>query len=90
MSNSPWTAEQKARQSARQSKIWQEKVAKDPDAHPLARARRLRNLTGKELAALAGCTSSAISAIESGTAVSRYLKERIARVIALPETELFT
>jgi len=42
-------------------------------------------LTGKELAALAGCSTGTISALENGLAVSQGLRERISRVLALPE-----
>jgi DNA-binding XRE family transcriptional regulator len=85
-----WTPEQRAKQSARASLIWVERVRRDPQASKLAKARRgLRDLSQRELASLAGCSSKTVSEAERGANVGPFTRERLARVLALPPQELF-
>jgi DNA-binding XRE family transcriptional regulator len=85
-----WTTEMRAKQSASKSRFWQAKVRADADAHPLAKARALRDLTQRECAALAGCAAQTISEIENGKQVGTATQEKLARVLCLPPGELFT
>ena len=85
-----WSPEQRARQSAKMSKIWQARVRADPNAHKLARARALRNLTQTSTAELAVCAANTVSEIEARhEPASRRMRERLARALALPEEALF-
>ena len=84
-----WTPEMRARMSATKSRWWQARVRADPDAHPMSKARALRDLTEQELGALAGCSQSTISAAEHNKRVTPATQEKLARVLCLPPSELF-
>jgi DNA-binding XRE family transcriptional regulator len=77
--------ERRARQSAAASAYWQRKVRADPHSSALARARALRDLTQKDLAALAAVSDKTISEAEHGRALSPRTEEKLAGVLALPE-----
>lgn len=90
MSAGKWTPEARARHSVRILKLWQSRVRADPNSHKLARARALRNLSQVDTAALAGCGPKTISEIEQHHEPgSRFMRERLARALALPESALF-
>lgn len=83
------TLEQRRRYSASAAKVWQQRAAALSNAHPLKIARAERNLTQKELAGLAGTTRQSISGIENNGECSAYLRNRISKAIARPESDLF-
>jgi DNA-binding XRE family transcriptional regulator len=84
-----WTKAMRDRMSATKSKYWQAKV--NEHSHPLTKARRLRDLTERELGLLAGgVAQSTISQIEHGAPASATTHEKLARVLNLPPGELFT
>jgi DNA-binding XRE family transcriptional regulator len=84
-----WSAEQKAKQSKRAARAWQKRIAADPTASPVAKARAARDLTQRELSELAGCAPQTISEVENGKRVSHYVRDRICRALATPDSELF-
>jgi DNA-binding XRE family transcriptional regulator len=85
-----WTPEQRTRASARAAVLWQARVRADPASHKLKRLRALRDLTGSELAGLAQISQSTVSEIENQKRrPSRGVAERIARVLCVPESEIF-
>jgi DNA-binding XRE family transcriptional regulator len=84
-----WTAEQKAKASARGAWRRQQGVRADPNAHPVAKARVARDLTQGECAMLAGCSPQTLSNVENGEKVSRFVQARLARVLATPQEILF-
>ncbi|MFI4977730.1 MAG: helix-turn-helix transcriptional regulator [Solirubrobacterales bacterium] len=55
----------------------------------MAKARALRDLTERELGALANCSPQTISEIENGKKVGTVTQEKLARVLCLPPEELF-
>jgi DNA-binding XRE family transcriptional regulator len=83
-----WTAEDRLKASKRASEQ-QQRIAADPNAHPLKQARAKRDLTQAETAALSGVHPQTISNAEQGGNVSRYVKDRLARALAVPVEDLF-
>jgi transcriptional regulator with XRE-family HTH domain len=80
----------RARQAAVKSKMWQSAVRANQKSHRVARARALRNLTQSETASLAALSVATLTSVENRRhAPSRRTRERLARVLALPESELF-
>jgi DNA-binding XRE family transcriptional regulator len=94
MSSRTWTDAQKAKQSARASARWQAAVRAGPTSHPLARARALRDLSQRELGALAGVSSGTVSAIEQsglGTTLQpRSKADPVVKVVGIAEPDRYT
>jgi DNA-binding XRE family transcriptional regulator len=80
-----WTPEMRARQSAIALKMWQARVRADPNSSALARARAFRDLSQRDLSALSGVSDKTISECEHGATLSPRTREKLARVLALPE-----
>jgi DNA-binding XRE family transcriptional regulator len=88
---SSWTTEQRSKAAARAARYWAQRVNADRHATPLARARVGRDLTQRELGRLSGVSTATIAALEGGSGkTSPRVHERLARALALPESELFS
>jgi DNA-binding XRE family transcriptional regulator len=79
-----WTQEQRLKQSAKMVKVWQGRIEAKPDAHPVARARVLRDLSQAELAELGDVSVATIAAIEAGKSCSRSTARRLEASLATP------
>jgi transcriptional regulator with XRE-family HTH domain len=79
----------RAKQSAIASRRWQKQVRADPASHPVARARAMRDLTEKELGELSGTCAQTVSRAEHNKYPQQPTREKLARALALPESELF-
>jgi transcriptional regulator with XRE-family HTH domain len=77
-----WTDEQRAKASAAARKLWKTRVEANPNANGLAKARNRRDLSQRQLALLAGVSTTTISVIENAGAVSRYTVDRIVKALA--------
>jgi DNA-binding XRE family transcriptional regulator len=88
MPSEGWTPAARARQAAKTAARWHAKVRANPDAHPLAKARVERDLSQRELGLLADVATATIASIEAGSGTSRFVRERLARALAAPESEL--